>query len=82
MLRLGRSDFSTKELQSQEGALFLDVSIHRHNKSVWKHRVERASRSGVLVMSAAIQFHPSFHFLPMLHTNPTPQKNKTVAPLH
>lgn len=58
MSALGRSHFSAKELRSQEGALFLDHSIHSHNKSVWKHRVERASRSGALVLSAAIHLLP------------------------
>lgn len=78
MSLLGRSDLSTKELQSQEGALFLDGSIHSHNKSVWKHRVVRASRSGALVLSAAIQFLP--------HPTSSPcfiyrVKKKPVAPL-
>lgn len=53
MSLLGRSHFSTKERRSQEGALFLDDSIHSHNKSVWKHRVERGG-----VLSAAINLLP------------------------
>lgn len=81
MSLLGRSDFSTKELQSQEGALFLDGSIHSHNKSVWKHRVERASRSGALVLSAAIQVLPHPTSCPCIHIKRKKKKNSGSSSL-